>query len=480
MTTKNISLDSEHLTKLKPYVDKHDGNFSSTIREMIDNVEKSSIPDDSSCIYNPFFNWLLEEIDGRLIPDDLLHLMIHSSLIYKIGDIDKYVNRKLVELDWNTNVQIDYDNIKSPSSILITVTGDSQKARLVSLMISQFIIQNSPESSPFAIKSVKNFGDNIKVELSSISNKKDGIKSLTIFFGGMENIAKAIKDRAAFWKCIIHRHVVSNYQMVTIHKNYYEDMLAGKIPMGETMIEMLAKKPIQDIPLKQLLNLIKQVYEISGAVDRVEIHNTDMLLFHSYRNKDATEKIKRSLIMLMENSGHLYDGKTTTNMIVIKHRPDVGTKINQIVDHLKSSDSKLDQELVMFMTYLKDLEKIHDTPMSISVLGRRIGKSLIQEYEKENNIKQWNLENFQKAFTAIDSKIHRESEWKLEGNNLLYRIRQCNIVMEGNTVDTYVCRAAREAFKGALGYAFGNRAELEIKRLVTHGDSYCEVSIKLQ
>ena len=49
----------------------------------------------------------------------------------------------------------------------------------------------------------------------------------------------------------------------------------------------------------------------------------------------------------------------------------------------------------------------------------------------------------------------------------------------GDAVDAYVCRAAREAFKGALNYVFGNKAELEIKRLVTRGDNYCEVKIKL-
>ncbi len=479
MTTKNISLDNEYLNRLKPYIEKHNGNFSSAIREIIDNTKKSVIPDNSSCVYNPLFNWLLNEIDGRLIPEDILGMMIHPSLINKIIDLDKYVNKSLENLDWNVSIQVDCDNITSPSSISIIITGDSYKIKIVSLMTSQFIVQNSPETSPFAIKSMTNLGNNIRIELLKVSNKKDGIKSLTTFFGGMEETVQAIKSRTSLWKCLIHRHVISNYQMVTIHKNYYEDMLSGKIPMGETMIEILAKKPIQDIPLKELLPLIKQVYEVSGAVDRVEIRNNNLILFHSYRNKDAIERIKRSLIMLMETNGHLYDGKTTANMIVLEHRPDIGMKINQIVEDLKNSNSRLDQELITFMIYLKDLKNIHDTPMSISVLGRRIGTSLIQEYEKENNIKQWDLANFQKAFTLIDSKIHRESEWKLEGNNLLYRIKKCNIVIEGDTIDAYVCRAAREAFKGALNHAFGNRAELGIKRLVTHGDSHCEVSIQL-
>jgi len=241
MTTKNISLDNEYLSKLKPYIDKHSGNFSSAIREIIDNAEKSVIPDNSSCIYNPLFNWLLNEIDGRLIPEDLLCTLIHPSLIHKIDGLDKYINSKLSELAWNVSVQIDCDNASSPSSILITTAGDSQKMRIVSLMMSQFIVQNSPESSPFAVKSINNLGNNIRVELSSIGNKKDGVKSLITFFGGMEETAKAIKSRTSLWKCLIQRHVISNYQMITIHKNYYEDMLAGKIPMGETMIEYWQK-----------------------------------------------------------------------------------------------------------------------------------------------------------------------------------------------------------------------------------------------
>jgi predicted hydrocarbon binding protein len=488
MVTKNISLDNEHFNKLKPYIEKHNGNFSSAVREIIDKVEKSFIPENFSFIQDPFLNWLLEEVHGRLIPDNILNTMIDPYLICDMSNLSKHVNKKLADLGWKVHVKIDYnvnkiDNknniIVSPSSILIDTTGTSYKMNVVTLMISQFIIQNYPDSSPFLIKSVTHLGSHTQAELSSTANKKEGLKSLHTFFGEMEDTTKAIRDRTSFWNHMINRHSSSNYQMVTVHKNYFEDILAGKTPMGETMIEILAKKPIQDIPLGELLPLIKQVYEVSGVVDKVEIRDSNIILFHNYRNKDATEKIKKSLIMLMETSGHLYDGKTAANMLVIEHRPDVGTKINQIVEHLKNSDNKLDQELATFVTYLKNLNNIHDTPMSITLMGRRIGTSLIQEYEKENNIKEWNLENFQKAFTVIDSKIHKDSEWKTEGNSLLYRIRKCTITMEDNNFDAYVCRASREAFKAALDYAFGNKADLEIKKLKAHGDNYCEVVIKL-
>lgn len=475
--TRNISIDDECLKKMEPIVERHQGNFSSAVREIINKADKI-FPENSIAIDDSLFNWLLNEIDGRLIPDNVLDIIIDPSSINRMTELDKFINKRLSELDWDVDVIIGYDDVSSLSNILIQIVGVSQKIRLVACMICQFIIKNSPDSAPFTIKSVVSLSNEIKVELIKTANKKDGLNSLITFFGSFEYVAEAIKSRPSFWRCIINRHVLSNYNMVTVHRNYYEDILAGNTPMGEIMIETLAKRPIQDIPLKEILSLIKQVYEASRVVDRVDIRNNSIILFHDYRNKDAIEKIKKQLIMLLEANGHLYDGKATTNMLVFEHRPDIGMEINKIVNNLKSSQSNLDQELIIFLTFLKDVKSLYDTPMSISILGRRMGMALMQEYEKENNVKTWSLENFQKAFEIIDSKIHRDSEFKLEDNKLLYRIRKCNITTEGNTFDTYICRAAREAFKGSLDYAFRGKAELTINRLITHGDNYCEVIIR--
>ncbi|SNQ60625.1 hypothetical protein MNV_20001 [Candidatus Methanoperedens nitroreducens] len=64
-------------------------------------------------------------------------------------------------------------------------------------------------------------------------------------------------------------------------------------------------------------------------------------------------------------------------------------------------------------------------------------------------------------------------------SSVFYYNWKCNITTEGDTFDTYVCHIARETFKGALGYAFGNKAELNIKHLLTHGDSFCEVIVRM-
>lgn len=477
IVTKHISLDKDCVEKMRPYVERHQGNFSAAMREIIDKAGKSGLPLNSSAIDNSLFKWMLTEV-CTLIPDDIMNEMIDPILINSIRKLEGFVNFRFHDLGWYTEVSLKCDNDTFPSDILMEIKGDNQKVKFIGCIMSQYLVKNSLERSPLAINSVINFNEGIKIELSR-SNKNEAINSLTTFFGGMDEVINILKGNPAFWKAIISRHHLSNYNMVTVHRNYFEELLANSIPLGEITIENLAKKPIQEIPLNEMLALIKNVYETARVVDRVEIDKENIILFHNYRNKDAIEKLKKILVTLLEINGHLYDAKSTANMIVLTHRPDVGSKINEIVDNLKTSKSRVDQELVMFMAFLKGLKNIPDIPLSLTSLGRRMGKTLMQEYEKENVIRKWDLESFRKAFEVINSKLHTESEWKLEGKNLLYTVRRCNIANEGNKLDTCICHTSRETFKGALNYAFGNTAKLDIKKLLSHGDEYCQVIIQL-
>ncbi len=477
IVTKHISLDKDCIEKMSPYVEKHQGNFSAAMREIIERAGKSGLPYNSSAIDTSLFKWMLNEI-CTFIPDDVLNEMIDPLLINSMRKLEDFVNYRFRDLGWHTDIALKCDNDTFPSDVLMEIKGETPRIKFLACILSQYIVKNSLERSPLEIRSVVNFNECIKVELSR-SNTKDAINSLITFFGGMDDALKAIKSHPAFWKAIISRHHLSNYNMVTVHRNYFEDLLSNNIPLGEITIENLAKKPIQEIPLKEMLSLIKEVYETSRVVDRVEIDKDTIILFHNYRNKEAIEKLKKILVTLLENNGHLYDAKSTANMMVLTHRPDVGIKINEIVDNLKISNSRVDQELIMFMAFLKGLKNMPDIPLSLASLGRRVGKSLMQEYEKEKVIKKWDLENFKKAFELINSRLHIESEWKLEGNNLTYTVKKCNIATEGNKFDTCVCHTARETFKGALNYAFGNTAVLEIKKLLSHGDEFCQVVIRL-
>jgi predicted hydrocarbon binding protein len=418
-------------------------------------------------------------VEQTLIPDDVLDEMINPMYIYSLKNFENYIYHKLNELRWNIDLSIDYDHDTRPSNIHIKLNGPNPNIKFIASLLSQFLVKNSIEINPFEIKSVKGTGEKLELYLSK-SDKIASRESLIKFFGNKEDINIALKERPNFWKILFHMHIQSNYNMVTVHRNYFEDIILGNPSMGEVIIETLARKPVQDIAKHDMLSLIKKVYEDSRIVDRVDIDGDDISVFHSFRDIKAADKIKKSLIMILEANGHLYDAKICSNIITLRHRPEIGIKINEIVNSLKTSDSTVDQQLIVFLTFIKGLKELNDIPLYLTSLGRRIGKGLLEEYEKEKHISNWNLENFKEALSDINFKIHTDSEWELENNYLSYKIRRCNLAKESDGhFDNYICHIAREVFKGALAYAFGGRAEIEVKKLLSHGDKCCEIVIKL-
>jgi predicted hydrocarbon binding protein len=475
---KHISLDDEHVEKMKPYMEKNGGNLCAAIKDIINLAGKHSLHQNSSAIDAGLLNWMLEEVEDILVPDKVLDEILDPGLMTSMSKFEKSIRKRLEEFEWDIDIAIKYDSETYPSEILIEMRGASQKTKFLASLLSQYLVKNSLAYIPLEIKFFVQINSCIKIGFFR-SNKNDAQMSLISYFGNFNEIMNVIKDRPDFWKEIVHRHLSSNYNMVTVHRNYLEDIFTDKMPAGEIMIETRAKKPLQDIPLKKFLTLMKEVYEASRIVDMVDIDNDTIIVSHYYRNKNAAERLRHGLVMLLEANGHLYDAKATTNQIVLRHRPDVGMKINEMVDHMKTSSSTVYQELMLFMVFLEGLRDMPDIPMSLSVLGRRIGKSLLKEYEKENGIENWDLETFKNAMETIDTRLHRVSEWKVENMDLLYTIRQCSIAETGNTFDRYKCHTIREVFKGVLEQALGNKAEMKINKLISHGDSFCEVSIRM-
>jgi len=476
MISRHISIEEEYIDKIQHYLDRNNGNIGAAIKEVINQAEKYN-PYDTLAIDISLLNWMLEETEDVLISDAVLDELIDPKLTGSMDRLEKYVNNRLAKLGWDAKIVLRSDRDISPSNILIEIRGSPQKIKFIARIMSQYLVKNLLITSPIATRSVVNIGEYIKIEMSK-SSEKESLESLSRFFGKMDDASRIIKARQPFWKNLIKEHHLTNYNMVTVHKNYFEDLLANNIPLGEIMIEILAKKPVQDIPLEEMLDLIKEVYETARVVEKVEIDGGNISLYHNYRTKDAVDKLKRILVMLLDANGHLYDAKSSTNMIILRHRPDVGTKINEIVDNLKTSKSLVDQELTMFATFLSGLKDMPDMPMSYAILGRRIGKTLMSEYKKENNIKNWDMEIFKRAIEAIDPKLHRQSDLKLENGVLKYSIIKCGIANETDKFNPYLCHTMRETFKGAINYVFGDNVTLEFNKSLLRGDNICEVIIR--
>lgn len=325
--TRNISLAEEHIEKIKSYVVKYNSNFSAAIRDIIGRTtKKSSLSDDY------LFRCLMKEVDGVLLPDNILNEIIDPYLINSMESLETFLNDKF--FDWNIHITLKYDTNVFPCNVVLDIRsggeeGDSwgcgQKIRLAASIISQFLVKNTHifplKISRVDLDEVNGLSGCGSVEFSR-SDKQEAMKSLVRFFGENEERNQILRDmrrgsNVNFWKSIVDLHVSSGYNMVTIHKQYFESLFSEKVFVDDIMIENLAKKPICDIPLVEMFDYIKRVNDTSNIIDRFEIDGDKLILFHNYRDKSAIEKLRDGFILLLGASGHSYNAKLANNMIIL-------------------------------------------------------------------------------------------------------------------------------------------------------------------
>jgi len=102
--TRHISLDDDHIEKMKPYIEKYNGNFGAALREMINLAGKYSRHTNSSAIDISLLNWTLSELDGILIPDNILDETINPILMHSVIELEEYLRHRLLELEWGIDL----------------------------------------------------------------------------------------------------------------------------------------------------------------------------------------------------------------------------------------------------------------------------------------------------------------------------------------------------------------------------------------
>lgn len=478
---KHISIEKEYIEKVKPFLAKHGGNFSAAMRELIDIAVNPRLilkhSDGAVLFDSPTADWLLRKTGGIIPEKEILYETADPALFYSISKTMEYLNTKFRELGWGMESSLTCDSDTAPTTAVLTIKGENYpmidlSARLLSLYLAT--------QKHLGIEAAYRRTKSIKLSYKLKESSDAAIDDLKRHLGIMQDLVCEIEKRPDFWKALVKKYRDSNYKTVAVHLNHFEDLLAKKTPTGEIGIESIAKRPIEDIPLREFLPIIKEVYETARIVDRIDIEGDTIKVFHSYRNHRAVDTLKKIFLHLLEANGHTYNAKTTRNLIILRHMPELGIKISELIASLKKSGSNFDKEIIAFLTFLSGLKDAPDVGESLRALGYRMSKQILQEYEKEHNIRVWDLKTFHEAFSALDSKIGRLSEWKIvDENSICYSVKKCNLVQIGGSFNIDMCRFSRGIFKGAIEYIFKNDAEVKVNKLLSHGDDSCEVCIRV-
>jgi predicted hydrocarbon binding protein len=478
---KHISIEKKYVDKVRPFLTKHDGNFSAAMREMIDIAVNPRIVlthSEGVILFDPpIASWLLRKANGMIPEKEMLYEIADPLLFNSVSKTLEYFNIKFRELGWGLDFNLNCDSDIDPTTAVFIIKGENYQlielsARIFSLFLA---VQKN-----LGIETVYRRTKSIKLTYALRKTAEAASCDLNMNLGVMQDLFCEIEERPDFWCKMVKKYQDSGYKTAAIHLNHFEDLLAKKTPIGEIGIELIAKRPIKDIPFDEFLLLLKEVYETARVVENIDIEGDTLKVFHNYRNPRAVDTLKKIFLHLLEANGHTYNAISTRNLILLRHMPEIGIKISELIANLKKSNSNFDKELIAFLTFLSGLKDESDISESVRALGYRMSKQIFKEYEKEQMIRVWDMKAFQAAFSALDSKIGRLSEWKLvDENSICYSVKNCNLVQISGSFNIDICRFSRGIFKGAIEYVFKNDAEMKVIKLIAHGDDRCEVCIRV-
>lgn len=136
------------------------------------NVSSISIGYDETstpAVDEPLLNWMLEQVEDALIPDDVLDELIDPMLINSMSELEDYAGHTLCEL-WGIKLSLEFDSNVAPKEVVIKMSGSHPRTRFVACILSQYLIKNS--LNPLEITSITDLNDCIRVELSNSNNTR--------------------------------------------------------------------------------------------------------------------------------------------------------------------------------------------------------------------------------------------------------------------------------------------------------------------
>jgi hypothetical protein len=339
---KNITLENIHLKKLEPLIKKHQGNLSAAIRDSIDmanivllqygtiekaikclttqtkeltSCEQSIESEKNVLIASPVFQWMLKWTKGIPLDHEILDELLDPLKIKTIYELDKHINAISHESGWNCEVSIFCKDNMYPETATVIITGNNELYRE---FLAQFVIMFLVYNKGLDIDVIHRRSTSTRIYLKK---REEGAhwSAANDYFGYLKDAVDEFASKKEFWKNLIEIYKSLNYDIVALHKDQYEDILAGNTTLDEGVFESLSKKHISSIPHPEFLELLKKTHESMQIIDKIELFDNGLNIYHNYKNEGAVQKLKDYYISLLGANGHQYEGKYSSCLLVLNH-----------------------------------------------------------------------------------------------------------------------------------------------------------------
>ncbi|MDM7920591.1 MAG: hypothetical protein QUS12_15730, partial [Methanosarcina sp.] len=257
---KNISIDQCYIDKLKPFLDKNNGNLSAAIRDSIETAsqviegKKGEKGDKDSSqalknaesrnkmieeeefllIHHTMLEWFIKNTAGLLIEESTVYELINPYTIKRIPDFINYVNAMNNRLGWKIKVDAECTGSMEPESVILTLSNGNPCFRgIIAHSLSLFLAKQMK----LDIQGMFSRSNVTKVYLKRFEflDYEKIPKGLEEHFGLMDSTFREIRRKPDFWRNLVKIYRDQNYERLSMNKKIFESFVSGDLPSVNDM-----------------------------------------------------------------------------------------------------------------------------------------------------------------------------------------------------------------------------------------------------
>lgn len=485
---KNISLNEEYLRKLEPLMQKHNGNLSAVIREVIDLADAAFQDPDSvkklisglkkePNMTSSALTWALKNNMGRLPDDEMIQNLLGKN-ISTISSLEMRLNELGGEIYWNTSVKIISDDDRHPRTATFIING---KNLYNDKFLGSFISLYLAKKYNLGISSVRYINDTL--EINMIRGENDWIRdSVRENFGYLDSAISEIYEKPDFWNIIIDLYIKMNYDMVILSRSLFDHMQGESTHTKiTTCLEKVCGCPLNKIPHEDLIKKIEGLFKPMGLVERIDIRKNILTIQHGFTEPKAIGKLSDIFIGLLTSAGYTYRLDANENLIILRHQSEMDRILIKMLEDLSYKEIPF-KDYNQYLLKMLDMLNNDTDDVDIEAFSSLFGKILIQNYERNNGIDIWNTTIFIKYLHEASNILNLDLNWEAISDNVVRgKTIECNQIKNNDRFKEVNRRLIEELLNEWVKHAFGAQSTGIYKTQIEYMDKndHCEIYVAI-
>lgn len=353
---KNISIDQCYVDKLKPFLEKNNGNLSAAIRDAIEtaslalakktgeNGEKDSDKNSQHAefrnklveegefllVHHTLFDWFTKKTSGLLIDESIIYELINPYKVKRVSGIVSYLNALNEKMGWKIKVKAECNQDFEPeTAIFILSNGESCFRKIMAHSLALYLAKQM-KMDVCGLYSKSNV-TKIYFKRFEFLDYQKVPRGIEEHFGPMESTLREVQRRPDFWKNLIKTYREQNYQRLSMNRKIFEAFVSGDVPSVADMaryFELVVGKPPAAFTLAEHIIIFKELYLIDGIGSDIEICTEKgcecVKLIHDYANVKVCEQIIDYYSNFFKSIGYPFSVITNPNIITFDFRREPG------------------------------------------------------------------------------------------------------------------------------------------------------------